>query len=98
MLTGIFIGVFVVVMVFVNSLIDHLKDKQFGRLMETLIDEEVTVTRGKFGSTEQHNIWNLVVGDVISVKSGQKIPADCLVLSGAEFKVDEDVESKFRAD
>jgi magnesium-transporting ATPase (P-type) len=61
-----------------------------------MIDEDVTVTRGKFGSTEQISVWDLVVGDVIMVGPGQRVPGDSLVLEASDFKVDEDIDEKFR--
>ena len=61
-----------------------------------MIDEDITVTRGKFGSTEQISVWKLVVGDVIYVAAGQRVPGDCLVLESSDFKVDENVNDKFR--
>jgi magnesium-transporting ATPase (P-type) len=61
-----------------------------------MIDETVTVNRGKFGSFEQISIWDLVVGDVIRVGPGQRVPGDCLVLESSDFKVDEDTDGKFR--
>ena len=30
------------------------------------------------------------------VSAGQRVPGDCLVLEASEFKVDEDVDEKFR--
>jgi Ca2+-transporting ATPase len=61
-----------------------------------MIDDHVTVTRGKLGSTEIISVWELVVGDVLYVDAGQRVPADCLVLESSDFKVDEDIDEKFR--
>ena len=83
-------------MILLNSLVDYWKDKKFIKLQSILIDEQTTVTRGKFGATEQISVWDLVVGDVIMVKSGQRVPGDCLVLESSDFQVDENVDDKFR--
>lgn len=32
-------------------------------------------------------VWGLVVGDVIKLVQGDKVPADCLILSSLELKV-----------
>lgn len=33
------------------------------------------------------SIWEIVVGDIISLAPGDKIPADCLVVSSANLRV-----------
>lgn len=53
------------------------------------MEEAITVIRGKLGATEQVSIWSLVVGDIIMVSEGQRIPADCLVIESADLEVDE---------
>ena len=35
------------------------------------------------------SVWNLVVGDIIQMHPGDKVPADCLVLSSANLHVRE---------
>ena len=35
------------------------------------------------------SVWNLVVGDIIQLQPGDKIPADCLVLHSANLHVNE---------
>lgn len=52
----------------------------------------MTVLRGKLGSTTTQSVWSLVVGDVILLESGSKIPADCLVLESDDLEVDEDTK------
>jgi len=34
-------------------------------------------------------IWDLVVGDVIQLNTGDKVPADCLVITSANLIVNE---------
>lgn len=52
-----------------------------------ILDETVPVIRGKQGSTNNISVWDLVVGDVIILEAGSKVPADCLVLEASELKV-----------
>jgi Ca2+-transporting ATPase len=54
-----------------------------------VIDELVPVIRGKFGATQSVSIWNLVVGDVILLDTGAKIPADCIVVESSDLMVQE---------
>ena len=45
--------------------------------------------RGKRGSVQTLNVWEMVVGDVIQLQPGDKVPADCLVLSSVNLHVKE---------
>jgi len=47
------------------------------------------VIRGKAGCSQTIGIWNLVVGDVILLKAGDSIPADCIMIEGSNCVVDE---------
>ncbi len=77
---SIYIAIFIVVAI--GSLNDWAKDKQFVRLQSLLKDEEIAVIRGKHGATQAVNIYDLVVGDIILLESGCRLPADCLLLDG----------------
>ena len=52
-------------------------------------DESVTVVRGKQGAMQQINIWDIVVGDVAILNAGDKVPADCIIISSNNLKVQE---------
>ena len=45
--------------------------------------------RGKPYSTRSVSVWDLVVGDVILLETGNKVPADCLIIESTGVKVDE---------
>ena len=45
--------------------------------------------RGKKGSVQSVNIWDLVVGDIVHLTAGDKVPADCLIVDGQQLKVNE---------
>jgi magnesium-transporting ATPase (P-type) len=47
----------------------------------------VPVVRGKQSATQSVSIWDLVVGDIILLETGSRVPADCLVLEGSDLKV-----------
>jgi len=64
------------------------------------------VLRGKAGSTQTISCWDLVVGDVVLLAPGDKLPADCILIDSANLRVkeftkiedeqdDEDAPSKF---
>lgn len=79
-----------VLLVLITSWNDWLKDRQFVKLADHARDEEVTVVRGKLGAMQQINIWSLVVGDVVILNAGDKVPADCIVISSSNLEVEEE--------
>lgn len=52
-------------------------------------DEDLPVLRGKLGSMQTASIWDLVVGDIVQMGPGDKVPADCLVVQSANLRVKE---------
>lgn len=68
---------------------DYMKEKQFISLEDQAKDYDVSCIRGQNGTTAPVNAWELVVGDIITFEAGDRIPADCLVLSSVDLKVDE---------
>jgi len=53
-------------------------------------DESIPVIRGKQGSSQSVSVWSLVVGDVILLETGARVPADCLLIEGADLRVTRD--------
>jgi len=51
--------------------------------------EKVAVFRGGEGLTQTVDVPELVVGDVIRIEQGMKMPADCLLLEGIDISCDE---------
>lgn len=49
----------------------------------------MAVYRGNEGETQTINVENLVVGDVIKLETGMKIPADCIVIKSSDIETDE---------
>lgn len=88
-LPGLSIYFAILIVVTLTSVNDYLKDKQFVLLQSSVKDENITVIRGKHGATQSVNIYDLVVGDVILLETGARIPADCLLIEGTDIKIDE---------
>jgi P-type Ca2+ transporter type 2C len=86
-------GVCILVALFIQVLItawnDSAKDTQFVKLQNLSRDEDLPVIRGKAGSVQTLNIWDLVVGDVVLLEAGDKAPADCLFIDAVNSVVDE---------
>ncbi len=78
-----------VILIALASANDYMKDRQFLNLLKKVKDEEVTVLRGKFGLTQTINVFDLVVGDIILLETGKRVPADCVLVEGTDLAVDE---------
>jgi len=78
----------------ISSAADWFKDKRFVQLQSLTKDEDVTVIRGKYYATMSVNVWDLVVGDIVLLDTGMRIPADCLIISSADMTVDESPEDE----
>ena len=72
-----------------NSLSDLHKDNCFVELKSRVADEKMTTLRGKVNNTSNVNVWDLVVGDIIFMEEGQRVPADCVVIESADLVIDE---------
>ena len=96
--TGWVEGVFILVALFVQVLItawnDYTKDKKFVALQSMNRDETIPVLRGKKGSMQTVDVWKLVVGDIIQMKPGDKVPADCLVIESANLYANETIKEQ----
>ena len=77
---GVSIWMAILIIVTISAANDWMKDKQFVQLQSDIKDENVTVIRGKFGTTHEVNVYKLVVGDIILLETGARVPADCLLI------------------
>lgn len=65
-----------------SSSCDYLKEKQFLKLHDEVRNQEVSVVRGQYGLSQPAFVSEVVVGDIILIESGMRIPADCVLLEG----------------
>ena len=82
---SIFVAVFLVVVV--SALSNFRQERQFYKLSKISSNIKVDVVRS--GRPQQISIFDVLVGDVVSLKIGDQIPADGLFLSGHSLYVDE---------
>lgn len=75
---------------------DYLKEKQFLKLHDQVKNQEVSVVRGQYGLSQPCLVSDLVVGDVILVETGMRIPADCVLIDGMDITVDETIYNEGR--
>lgn len=83
--TAILVAVLIVSLV--TSINDYQKEGQFRKLNDKKEDRTVKVIRN--GEPCTIRIFDVVVGDVIILESGEKIPADGIFIQGDELRVDE---------
>jgi len=76
------------ILIAITSIADYVKDKKFIELSNHVMEEKIPVIRGKLGATQSISVWDIVVGDVILLNTGEMVPADCLVIDSFELKVD----------
>lgn len=83
--SGVIIGV-----VLVNALVGFFQESKAVKALNSLAESisiEATVLRA--GSTARMPASQLVPGDVVLLRSGDKVPADLRILSSKELRVDE---------
>ena len=70
---------------------NQVKQRQKLRQYEEIQSEEVSVVRGQYGLSQPCRVFDIVVGDVIIIEPGMRIPADCVLFSGIDITVDETI-------
>ena len=73
----------------IQTLCDWGKEKQFLRLQQEIMNEKIQVLRGQYGTSQTIYVKDLVVGDVILLNQGDRVPADCLLLQEMDMVVDQ---------
>ena len=73
----------------IQTFCDWGKEKQFLRLQKEIMNEKVDVLRGQYGTSQTIFVKDLVVGDVVLLKQGDRVPADCLLIDEMDMKVDQ---------
>ena len=84
---GLAILVAVVIVVLVTGFNDYKREKQFVKLNSKKDDRQVQVLRS--GKAIQISVFDIVVGDVVHLESGDAIPADGILITGHGIRCDE---------
>jgi Ca2+-transporting ATPase len=77
----------------ISAICDWIKEKQFLELRKEINRDEITVHRGEYGNTVSIPIKKLVVGDVIELNQGDRVPADCILIEEMNITVDQSLYS-----
>lgn len=84
---GVAIIVAIVVVVVVGALNDWQKERQFAKLNKKKESRNVKVIRS--GVTQEINVHDMLVGDVLMVEPGDVLPVDGILIAGHGIKCDE---------
>jgi len=79
----------IIIIVSVTSGNNYIKEKQFQALVSKASEDIVACYRGGDGSTKTIDTRELVVGDIIKIEAGQKIPVDCILFDSTDIATDE---------
>ncbi|KAL4470479.1 hypothetical protein ABPG74_012090 [Tetrahymena malaccensis] len=87
--SNLYLGIIIVLLIFVTALITFMQNAKSEALMESfksLMPQDCLVIRD--GKEQRILAEKLVVGDIVRVKAGDKVPADIRILASNEMKVD----------
>ena len=86
---GFAIIVAIVVVVLVTAGNDYSKERQFRALSAVADDRKILAFRNKSDQPVEISVYDIMVGDLLYLRTGDKIPADCYFLSGSDLKCSE---------
>ncbi|KAI3772118.1 hypothetical protein L6452_03293 [Arctium lappa] len=81
------IALAVIIVIVVTAISDYKQSLQFQNLNEEKQNIQLEVVRG--GRRVKISIFDIVVGDVITLKIGDQVPADGILISGHSLAMDE---------
>ncbi|ROV99672.1 hypothetical protein VSDG_03041 [Cytospora chrysosperma] len=84
---GVAIIVAIVIVVLVGTLNDWQMERQFNKLNEKHNDRSVKVIRS--GKSQEISVFDVMVGDVMHLSTGDMVPVDGIFISGHGVKCDE---------
>lgn len=73
----------------IQTLCDWGKEKQFLLLQEEIKNDKVNVLRGHMGTSQTVFCSDIVVGDIVLLGEGDRVPADCLLIQEMDMKLDQ---------
>lgn len=85
--TSIWIAVTIIVAVTAGN--NYVKEKQFQKLVSKATEDYIAVFRGGEGLTKTVINYELLVGDIIKIETGMRIPCDCILIEGTDIACDE---------
>jgi P-type Ca2+ transporter type 2C len=84
---GVAIIMAVLVVAVVTASNDYSKEQQFRAL--SAVNDDITVKVLRRGKMQERSTTKLMVGDVVKLESGDKVPADGVLISGTDISSNE---------
>jgi len=88
-LQAVTVAIAVLLACFIASGCDYAKQKQQLRLVGEIKKETCQVIRGASGTSKDILCSDLVVGDVIMLEAGDRVPADCILIEEMDMFCDQ---------
>ena len=83
----------------IQAFCDYGKERAYFNLKrDEISNEQVLVLRGQYGLAVSTFVSDVVVGDIVLLNSGDRVPADCLLIEEMDMKVDERIYYPERKD
>jgi len=73
----------------ISALCDWIKERQYLKSNDEINNQMVTVYRGAYGTCLSIKIRDLVVGDIVDIQQGDRVPADCILIEEMNITVDQ---------
>jgi Ca2+ transporting ATPase len=86
---GVSIYMAIVIIVSVTAGNNYVKEKQFQKLVTKASEDWIPTKRGGQGDYKTLPNHELLVGDVIKIESGMKVPTDCILFESTDIATDE---------
>ncbi len=86
---GFAIIVAIIVVVLVTAGNDYSKERQFRALSAVADDRRILAFRNKSDQPIEVSVYDIMVGDLLYLRTGDKIPADCYFINGSDVKCSE---------
>ncbi|MEM4641130.1 MAG: cation-transporting P-type ATPase [Candidatus Pacearchaeota archaeon] len=87
-ITGFTIFAVISIVIFVGFIQEYRAEKVIKKLKEMIVPTSIVIREGK---EKEISSRELVPGDIVLLRSGEKIPADCLILEEKDLLVNEAV-------
>jgi len=88
----IYVGIFFATLL--AAVCDYIKERQMLKIKDEINSATVIVYRGAYGNKFEISVKDIVVGDLIDVNQGDRVPADCVLIEECNMKVDESMYDK----
>lgn len=77
-----------------SAFCDFVKEQKLLELYDEVNNQKVIVYRGAYGTASSISIQDIVVGDVVQLTQGDRVPADCIILDEIDLVIDQSMYSK----